>query len=42
MLVVKEGRENDELIQALAAALQSDEVRTYIERTYQGAVVPMA
>ncbi len=42
VLVVKEGRENDELIQALAAALQSDEVRTYIERTYQGAVVPMA
>lgn len=42
VLVVKEGRENDELIQALAAALQSDEVRTYIEKTYQGAVVPMA
>lgn len=35
VLVVKEGRENDELIQALAAALQSDEVRTYIEKTYQ-------
>lgn len=42
VLVVKEGRENDDLIQALAAALQSDEVRTYIEKTYQGAVVPMA
>jgi len=41
ILVVKEGNENNEGIQALAKALQSDEVRTFIEETYQGAVVAM-
>ncbi len=41
VLAVKEGRENDPAIQALAAALTSDTVKTYIEDTYQGAVVPV-
>ena len=41
VLVVKEGHENDEAIQALYAALCSDEVRTYMEETYGGAVVPL-
>lgn len=41
ILAVKEGRENDPAIQALAAALTSDTVKTYIEDTYQGAVVPV-
>ena len=41
VLAVKEGRENDPAIQALAAALQSDTARTFMEETYQGAVVPV-
>ena len=41
VVAVKEGNENNEAIQALVAALQSDEVRTYMEETYQGAVVPV-
>lgn len=41
ILVVKEGNENLEKIQALAKALQSDEVRTFINDTYDGAVVPL-
>ena len=40
-LVVKEGNEKNEGVQALAKALQSDEVRTFIDETYQGAVVAM-
>ena len=39
VLAVKEGRETDPAIQALAAALCSDEVKTYIEENYSGAVV---
>ena len=39
VLAVKEGRETDPAIQALAAALCSDEVKTYIEESYNGAVV---
>ena len=39
VLAVKEGREDDPAIQALAAALCSDEVKTYIEENYNGAVV---
>ena len=39
VLAVKEGRENDPAIQALAAALCSDEVKAYIDETYDGAVV---
>ena len=41
ILVVKEGNEKNEGVQALAKALQSDEVRTFIDETYQGAVVAM-
>ncbi len=39
VLAVKEGNEDDEAIQALANALRSDEVKTYIDETYAGAVV---
>ena len=41
VLTVKEGNENDEGVQALLAALESDEVRTFIEETYDGALVPL-
>lgn len=40
VLAVKEGNESDEKIQALVQALQSDEVKSFIEETYDGAVVP--
>jgi len=41
VLVVKEGNENAEKIQALKAALMSDAVKDYINNTYSGAVVPI-
>lgn len=41
VLVVKEGNENNEAIQALVAALQTQEVADFINNTYNGAVVPM-
>lgn len=41
VLVVEEGRENDPAILAVAAALQSDAVRDFINETYGGAVVPL-
>lgn len=41
VLVVKEGNENNENIQALVAALESDQVKQFIEENYDGAVVPM-
>lgn len=41
LLVVKEGHENDAGILALAQALNSDEVRTYIEENFQGSVLPV-
>ncbi|MCI8574244.1 MAG: ABC transporter substrate-binding protein [Oscillibacter sp.] len=41
VLAVKEGNENSETIQALVKALQSEQVKTYIEETYEGAVVPL-
>ena len=40
VLVVKEGSEDNEAVQALVAALQSDTVREYIINTFGGAVVP--
>lgn len=40
VLVVKEGNENNEGIQALAEVLKSDEIKQYIINTYDGAVVP--
>ena len=39
ILCVKEGNENNEAVQALLAALQSDEVAEFIAETYEGAVV---
>ena len=41
VLAVKEGNENNEGIQALVKALQSEEVRNFINETYDGAVVPL-
>lgn len=41
VLAVKEGRENEPAIQALAEALCSDEVKAFMEETYAGAVVPV-
>lgn len=41
IVAVQEGRENDEAIKALIEALTSDEVKAYIESTYDGAVVPL-
>ena len=41
ILVVKEGNENNEAIQALAAALKSEKVKAFMEETYEGAVVPL-
>ena len=41
VLVVKEGRESDPAIQALLKALQSQEVKDYINETYDGAVVAL-
>ena len=40
VLVVKEGNENNEAVQALVKALQSDTVKDYINNTFGGAVVP--
>lgn len=41
VLVVKDGNQNSEKIKALAAALNSDEVRDYINDTFDGAVLPI-
>lgn len=41
VVAVKEGNENAEKIQALLKALKSDAVKQYIEKTYNGAVVPL-
>lgn len=41
VLACRTGEENSEKIQALVAALKSDAVRTFIEETYKGAVVPV-
>lgn len=41
ILVVKEGNEKSEKIQALITALKSEAVKAYIESTYNGAVVPL-
>ena len=40
VIAVKEGNENSEKIQALVNALKSDEIKTYITDTYDGAVIP--
>ena len=41
VLVVKEGNEESEKIQALIKAVLSEEVKAYINETYSGAVVPI-
>lgn len=41
VIAVKEGNENDEGIQELIKCLKSDEVKSFIEETYEGAVVPL-
>ncbi|MCM1182902.1 MAG: MetQ/NlpA family ABC transporter substrate-binding protein [Roseburia sp.] len=40
VIAVKEGRENDEGIKALVEVLKSDEIKKYINDTYDGAVIP--
>ncbi|MEG6615851.1 MetQ/NlpA family ABC transporter substrate-binding protein [Peptococcaceae bacterium 1198_IL3148] len=40
VLVVKEGGEEREELKKLAEVLQSDDVKKFIEETYQGAVIP--
>lgn len=40
IIAVKEGHENDEKIKALVKVLQSDEIRSFINEKYDGAVVP--
>ncbi|MDD6069912.1 MAG: MetQ/NlpA family ABC transporter substrate-binding protein [Clostridiales bacterium] len=37
---VKEGNENNEAIKALVDVLKSDEIKNYINETYDGAVIP--
>lgn len=40
VIAVKEGNEKSEAIQVLVEALKSDEITTYINDTYDGAVIP--
>ena len=41
VIAVMEGNEKNEAVLALIEALKSDEVKTFIEQTYEGAVVPL-
>lgn len=41
ILVVEQGHENDDAVQALVKALTSDTARDFINETYHGAVVPL-
>ncbi len=41
ILAIRKGDENREDLKALAEALQSDDVKKFIEETYEGAVVPV-
>ena len=40
VIAVKEGNENSDKIKALVDVLKSDEIKDYINETYDGAVVP--
>lgn len=40
VIAVKEGNENSEKIKALVDVLKSDEIRNYINETYNGGVIP--
>ncbi len=41
VIAVNSGEENSEKIQALVTALKSEQVKTFIQETYEGAVVPL-
>ena len=41
ILVCKEGNETNEALLALAEAMKSEQVKAFIEETYEGAVVPL-
>ncbi len=40
VIAVKKGNENSDAVKALVDVLKSDEIRKFIDETYQGAVVP--
>lgn len=40
IIAVKEGRENEDGIKTLVEVLKSNEIKNYIDETYNGAVVP--
>ncbi len=40
VIAVKEGQENSDAVKALVEALTSDEIVDYIDKTYDGAVIP--
>ncbi|KQL55666.1 MULTISPECIES: MetQ/NlpA family ABC transporter substrate-binding protein [Bacillaceae] len=40
LIVVQSGNENDEAIQALVEVLRSADIKSFIEETYNGAVIP--
>ena len=40
VVVVKEGNEDNEGVKALVNVLKSDDIKKFIEETYEGAVVP--
>lgn len=40
VIAVKNGNENEDKIQALVEVLKSDDIKQYIEDTFQGAVIP--
>lgn len=42
VIAVKEGNENSDKIKALVDVLKSDDIKTYINDTYDGAVIPFA
>ncbi|MED4129112.1 MetQ/NlpA family ABC transporter substrate-binding protein [Shouchella miscanthi] len=41
LIVVRDGDENNQAIQTLVKVLQSDEIKSFIEDSYEGAVVPV-
>ena len=40
VIAVKEGNENNEAVKALVDVLKSDDIKNYINDTYDGAVIP--
>ena len=40
VIAVKEGNENSAKIKALVDVLKSDDIKNYINQTYDGAVIP--